>query len=78
MPYEARDRHICDHKGPEETIAGRVISALQGADVSQLFECAANRCFPTRGRRALTLPLKTRHSLCEKPCRIVEAYKNQF
>jgi len=34
--------------------------------------------FPTRGRRALTLPLKTRHSLCEKPCRIVEAYENQF
>jgi hypothetical protein len=53
MPYEARDRHICDHKGPEETIAGRVISALQGADVSQLFECAANRCLPTPGHQDL-------------------------
>ena len=56
-------------------------SALQISTV-QCSACPmhpATMWFPTRGLRALTLPLKTRHSsLCEKPCRIVEAYENQF
>jgi hypothetical protein len=37
MPYEARDRHICDHKGPEETIAGRVTSPSCPAYQQQFF-----------------------------------------